>query len=473
MTQQPVSSKFSSRASLKLVAIGVLCILFLIPSAMVLELIHERSYRQNDAIQEVSTKWGSSQTVMGPILTLPYTVYDIQDRQSYVHYAYFLPQTLSISNDMTTEIRSRGIYDVPLYETDTMLTGTFLPPNVRVLGIDPAQVLWDQATLSLGIPDLKGVTKPITFTWNTQVATFEPGAEKVSFLSSGVSAPVTIALAESSLDVLATEYQFSVDMTLRGSQSMYFYPLGKQTKVDVRSDWPYPSFDGAFLPKERSVTETGFHATWQVLDINRNFPQQWTSRDHVSFSYVPSSQQQHQEWYGDEEDFVMREETGGSSITSDSGFGIEFFIPVDVYQKTERSAKYAFAVVSLLFITIFFIELVVKKSVHPLQYILIGLALIIFYTLLLSLSEYIPFGYAYLISTVAIVSMIGLFLRSLIQQTKLTCVGAGVITVLYGFMYVIIQSQDYTLLIGSIGLFIILAILMNVSRMFFLDEPTS
>lgn len=452
------ATKTKPSLTLKLFVIGFLCLLFMIPSLMVTELVRERSDRKDDAVSEVSQKWGGAQTALGPILVIPYNKYDTQSRTTERKYAYFLPKTLDVQSAIESEVRSRGIYDVPLYQGNIAATGVFSAPDPNKLSLRPSDMLWDQAFVSLGIPDLKGVTDQITLDWAGNAKTFEPGVERTRFLSSGVSVPVELATPNEEGVISQKTYSFNINLNIRGSQDLYFFPLGEQTNVAISSDWPSPSFDGAFLPDERTVTDTGFTARWKVLNLNRTFPQQWTSDDSVSFKYNATNfdRSPYEDYYDDGK--------GGSSIQTDSGFGVRLFMPVDVYQKTERSSKYAFAVVALLFVTIFFIEMIVKKMVHPLQYILIGLALIIFYTLLLSLSEYIPFGWAYLVAGLAIVGMIGLFMRSVVKSNRLGFISAGVIAILYGFIYVLIQSQDYTLLIGSIGLFIILAILMYVSR---------
>jgi len=226
------------------------------------------------------------------------------------------------------------------------------------------------------------------------------------------------------------EYAFNIDLDLRGSQSLNFVPLGRATRVDLTSDWPHPSFNGAFLP-DHDITEEGFSATWKVLDLNRNFPQAWK---------------------------------GNRDGIYDSSFGFELFMPNDHYQQSMRSAKYAILFISLTFMVFFFLETINKKRIHPIQYILVGLALSIFFVLLLSLAEFIGFNAAYGVGAVATTLLIVIYSSSILTSGKLTAFLFGLLSVMYVFIFTILQLEDTALLVGSIGLFIILATIMIWSR---------
>jgi inner membrane protein len=208
-------------------------------------------------------------------------------------------------------------------------------------------------------------------------------------------------------------------------------PVGRETTVQVGGSWGNPSFVGAYLPEERSVEPNKFLASWKVLHLNRNYPQQWT---------------------------------GASVNLKESAFGIKLLMGLDEYQKTMRSAKYAIMFIVLTFLSFFMAEVLNKRIIHPIQYVLIGLALTIFYTLLLSISEQTNFNRAYLLSSAATIALIGLYTRSVLNSILAAAIITGILAVLYGFLFIVLQLQDYALLLGSIGLFLILALVMYITR---------
>ncbi|MFC1616552.1 cell envelope integrity protein CreD [Patescibacteria group bacterium] len=410
-----------SSISLKLLVIGVLIIFFIPATAMVQNLIEERSERQQDTVVEVSEKWGQEQTLVGPILHVPYT------SGNSINYSYFLPENLKINGAINSEIRSRGIYNVPLYESELMFSGKFNHPDLDALGINPETVLWDQVFLALEVPDMRGITQKVMINWNGSEKYMNSGVTSTE-ISSGLGANVTVDVNN------PREYDFNFTLNLRGSELLYFMPIGKETTIEMASNWLYPSFDGAFLPLEHTIDSDGFKANWNILDLNTDFPQHWTEKNVKTLDL------------------------------EENAFGVKLFLPVDVYQKSTRSVKYAIAVIGLVFLTIFLVEITAKKRIHPLQYILIGFALIIFYTLLLSLAEYIKYAHAYLIASLSIIAMVTLFTRSVMKSWRIGFVSGAILAALYGFVYVLLQMQDLTLLIGSVGLFMILAGVMYVSR---------
>jgi len=413
--------KRGSSISIKLVIIASLMVIFFPIFFMVQGLITERSERREEAVQEVSAKWGKSQTVTGPVLVVPYNTRGIAD------YAYFLPNELKISGAVKPEVRSRGIYDVPLYETDLKVSGDFEFPRLSELGISENAAMWDKSFLTMGVNDMRGVTEEFQVNWSGQAKAFRSGDDSMLF-DSGMSADVNLS-PESRKGA-----NFEINLKLRGSEEIKFLPVGKQTSVEIASNWENPSFDGSFLPVNHDITNDGFSAKWEVLDLNTTY-----SRSGLSTKgfYLPEV---------------------------DNAFGVKFFLPVDVYQKTTRSVKYAMAVVALVFMLVFMVEMVARKKIHPVQYLLIGFALVIFYTLLLSFAEHIRFGLAYVIASLAIVLMIGWFAKSVMGSAKLGYSTGGVVALLYGFIYILLQMQDFTLMAGSIGLFVILALFMYFSK---------
>jgi len=419
-------SKFWLRNSItiKSIVIGILILVLLIPAGMIRKLIQERNSLRNSAISEVSYKWGNPQNIAGPIITIPYKTYYKKDKDiiEEIRYAHFLPEELNIRGKVEPEQRKRGIYKVVVYKTDLNFTGSFNKPDFSDWKISNKNILWDQATLSIRIPDMRGIKEAIKINWNKDEYEVNPGINHQSNYT-GVS--TLINLNEES------RYEFSFDLNLNGSEYLYFTPLGKQTRVKLFSDWTNPSFDGAFLPYDHNINENGFEAEWKVLHLNRSYPQKWL---------------------------------GDNYNITNSTFGVKLLLPVDHYQKSERSVKYAIMFISLTFLIFFFTEILNKKRIHPIQYLLVGLGLSIFYTLLVSLSEHCSFNLAYFIASFAIITLITSYSYSMLKSFRLTSIVALVLIILYAFLFIILQLQDYSLLLGSIGLFLALAIVMYLSR---------
>lgn len=439
--------------------------LFLIPSSLVNNIVNERSARQQNTIAEVSASWGRPQTLVGPILVVPYNKRVAADKPLETEYAYFLPDTLAASGRVDVEIRSRDIYDVPVYASVLDFEGSFSAPDINGLGLDPQDMRYSESFVVFGLPDLRGVREQIEMQWNTSKVSFSPGVKGFA-VSSGVSAPVSLALSGQPQIPVPTRYAFSVKFDLRGSQALAFMPIGKETKVKLVSNWAYPSFDGAFLPTTHTITDSGFEAEWTVLDLNRAFPQKWTDKESYGFGFSGGEAIAYPKTDFDgrffEPVYPTMEGKGGQVI--DDAFGVRLLQPVDLYQKTQRSAKYGIAVIALVFVVIFFTELTARRRIHPVQYALVGFALVVFYTLLLSLAEYIRFGWAYLVASAAVIGMVTLFSKSIMESWKRALMGGGVLTLFYGFVYVLLQLTDYALLLGSIALFVILGAIMWVSR---------
>lgn len=422
--------------TIRLITIGILILLLLIPVSMVESLIREREARQGEAIVEVSSKWGEQQTITGLVLTIPYKtyskVYEGEKTDKFklvesIEYAHFLPEELNISGDLSPEIRYRGIYEVIVYNSKINLSGKFATPNFEEWEINTANIIWEDAFISLGLSDLRSIQDNISLKWNDKQYLFNPGVESNDVIQNGISSRLPIAFADS----IKTKTEFSLDLNFNGSTSLNFIPLGKLTKVKIKSKWKNPSFIGAFLPDERVINADGFSANWEVLHLNRPYPQHFR---------------------------------GATQGINESSFGVNLIVPVDEYQKSMRSAKYAVIFITLTFLIFFFIQILNGVKIHPIQYIIVGLALCVFYTLLIALSEHLPFNISYLISSVAIIGLITLYAKSIFNNKKITTLMCLILTTLYLFIYSIIQMEDYSLLMGSIGLFIVLATIMYLSR---------
>ncbi len=424
------------RLTNKLITIGVLILILVVAGQMVRVLIEERSNTRFEAVDEVSRKWGQAQYIAGPVLRVPYREI-IKEKDTITVRSsslYFLPENLTITGAVDPELRKRGIYKIPVYESTLAVKGFFAPPQWNELNVQTENILWDQAAVVFGLSDFQGIKEAVSLSWNQQKTFFKPGIDgDVPFNGGkGYEAPYSWIHAPVKVEPgLNANRSFEIALDLRGSQGLYFYPLGKETVADLTSSWPHPSFNGAFLPESHTITDDGFSALWKILEFNRNFPQQW--RDNPQ-------------------------------DLTDSSFGVDFFLPVDVYQQTLRSVKYMALFVALTFLIYFLVEVMNRRRIHPIQYLLVGVGLILFYVLLLSLSEHIPFGAAYLAASGAIVALITAYSRVLFKAARLTMMLGGILAGLYAFLYVLLRLVDYSLLMGSVGLFLILAAVMYVTR---------
>ncbi len=448
-------------------AIGILALLLLIPTGMIKNLINERAERKNSAISEVNNKWGNRQVLAGPVLTIPYTVTDeiitktkdgetkVQEVTS-IFYVSFLPEKLNFNGDVSTDLLQRGIYEITVYNSKLKVDGEFIFPDFSASNMpdENAVINWKEAHISFSLSDVKALQEASKFDWNGKQYDFKPGhatkeiesafsgqnlnfptqinemgkIHRPSLLSgSGLNVPVPVNANEK-----GKNYKFSFDIDINGSDSISFLPLGRETNVSLTSDWPSPSFDGSFLPDERNISDAGFEAKWKVLELNRNYPQVWDG-----------------------------------NLTQniyDYSFGARMVVMVDEYQKNTRAVKYAIMFIALTFIAFFFVEALNRIQIHPIQYILVGLSLVLFFSLLISITEHLNFNLAYLISSVSTVLMITLYTKTIFKNTRLTLVQSGILTAIYVFIYTIIQLEDYSLLFGSVGLFFVLAAIMYISR---------
>lgn len=438
---------FAGSVLIKLGLIGFLTILLLIPSALIQDLISERQKRQVEVIREISDKWSGSQLVQGPVLVLPYkTTVMAEDPNTpkssvreILTNIYILPENLNISSKANPEVLHRGIFDAVVYNSRIRVSGKFSALELNKSGIDPAMIQWEQAKVDIGLSDLKGLKNNPVIRLGNQTYEVEPDLTSLKLFSNNL-----VILPDLST-VKNTSLNFSFDLDLRGSEKLSFLHLGKNTIVKIEGEWNNPSFTGRYLPDERSVSGKAFSATWKMPYYNRPYPQQWIEENTI---LNPA-------------DTLVK---GSNNSDTRAAFGVDFLLPVDQYQKTTRAAKYAVLVILLSFLSLFFTEMLNKKSVHFLQYVLIGASMTIYYTLLLALSEQMGFNIAYIIASGATISLIGTFIWSLLKNSKAALLFAGILTVFYGFIFVILQLQDMALLVGSVGLFVIIAALMYLSQ---------
>ncbi len=416
-----VRSMLGNGIALKVIAIGVLSLLLMIPATMIESLIKEREARQKEVLREIGSKFGREQTILGPVISVPY-----KSASNSVSYIHFLPDTLHVSGQVDPVVRYRGIFEAVLYDARIVLTGSFSLPKTDKLNIYESNIVWSEAAISLGISDMRGIREPIVAHVNDGRIPMNPGLVTKDLMSSGVSAGIVF-------DPQTENYTFRLVLKLTGSQRVNFVPVGKTTTASLQSVWPDPSFSGAFLPVARELSKTGFSAKWSVLDFNRDYPQYWRGN-----TFAPQ--------------------------LNVSSFGVGLFTPVDFYQKSMRTTKYSVLFVVLTFLAFFISELVTYVRLHPMQYLLIGLAIVTFYSLLISLSEHIKFATAYAISSSAIAVLVAAYAKSILKSTKSAIIMGSVLAIVYVYSYWLLQMVDYALVVGSVGLFFVLSIVMYVTR---------
>lgn len=447
-TINEISNKLSQSISLKIGVIGFLILLLLIPASMIQSLISERMVTRDAVVNEVSDKWGHMQNLTGPVLVLPYYEVSIIKEEEYKTYRqlFILPEILDIKGQINPNIRYRGIYKVIVYGSQLQVSGNFKIPDLEAAGIRSDFVSWDKATVVFGLTDMRGIQNELNITWQDNKYPVDPGIKYKTIASSGFTANVPITAEEQ-------VHHFQLNMRIDGSKALYFTPVGKTTTVELDSQWPTPSFSGSFLPDQRNISDSGFFASWSVLHLNRNYPQHWIDKAYDLTK--PADVSLHNLEYA---------YLGPSTSLPGSAFGVNLLFEVDEYQKSMRSAKYAIMFIALTFLMYVLVEIINKKRIHPVQYLLVSFALLLFYTLLLALSEHIGFNLAYLISAIAIIGLISVYSHSIFKSLKITLLSSSSIAILYIFLFVILQMEDFSLLLGSVGLFIILAIVMYLSK---------
>ena len=427
-----------SKLLIKTAIIGVILLLLQIPAFQVQTLIEEREKRQKEAVAEVSSKWAGRQTITGPVLVVPFLL-QVSDSTAAVRkekrLAYFLPDELQVKAEVTPQEKYRGIYKVMLYSSDVRLQGWFSSLQPQKLGLLPEAMLWNEASVRMSLSDYKGLNEELRLKINDSTVALSPqDADDAS--STFFSTPVSLSGTE------GKDIRFATQFSLNGSEQLLFTPVGRTTTVNLSSAWPHPSFTGNSLPQTTAVTDSGFTATWKTVGHKQGFPQQW--RDDPA------------------KDITVTTPAGFQT----AAFGADLFVPVNNYQKTMRSIKYSLLCLVLTFAAFFLIEINNQKSAHPFHYGLVGLALILFYTLLLSFSEYIGFNLSYVIASAATIGLIGWFVKDILYSGKLALLLSFILLLLYGYVFTILQLQDYSLLLGSIGLFITLAVIMRFSKKF-------
>jgi inner membrane protein len=412
---------------LRLFIAGVLCLFLLIPVALVQGLIEERQIRRNEAVDEVTGKWGGDQTLVGPVLSVPLRWMVSTEKGKTVYesgYVHCLPDSLEVSTELVPSVRYRGIYRVVLYSARLSLRARFALSEIAGHAGRDRELFWDAAFVTLGVSDLKGIKDIKEARWNGKTIPPDPGVRTDEVIRTGITMPPGSIEGTGQAELQLTG-------ELNGSEQIQIVPAGKVTEFHAASAWADPSFVGSFLPTRRNISGKDFTADWRVLHLNRSFPQYWT---------------------------------GGRTDLASTAFGVRLMVPIDEYQKNSRAAKYAILFIALIFLAFGITDVLARIAFHPIHYLLVTLALILFYVLLLSFSEQVGFNWAYLIASSAIIGLVLVYLFGTTRRAGLTATLGGLLAGQYLFLFVLMQLEDYALLVGSLGLFVMLALVMYLTR---------
>lgn len=434
--------------STKVFFIGFLVLILLIPVSMIKDVIDDRQTVSRQAEDDIMRSWGYEQLVAAPILVLPYEYMEVTqygNRLVTGGRLYVLPTDLKIDVELRPEIRYRGIHKIPVYSSSIRFVGIFSKPDVNALKINAIQIDWDNSLFAIGVSDARAVGKTPQVRIGGQTSNFVAGGQQSDGLPPQIVAPITNPFNAD--DGQQTSFEF--ELNLSGSNSLRFLPLGDTTSVAMTSTWTSPSFTGSYLPVTREITDDGFSANWEISSLGRSIPSVWVAGEL-------------------DDDEAHRSE-----------FGVDIFMPVGIYQLTLRTTKYAVLFIGLTFVAYFLFEIMAGLQLHLLQYLLIGMANSLFYLLLLSLAEHTGFGWAYLASAFASSALIIGYSISVLELPGRAALMTVVLMLLYSFLYMMLTAESYALLVGSIGLWVSLAIVMFLTRkidwydLVNLDRPAS
>lgn len=448
---------------IKLGAIALLIVLLLIPLLMIDGLVDERQNYRDEVLQDIARSASYSQQLTGPLVIVPYsrTVRSwridkgsqqrvLQEREVRGR-LFFLPETFLLDGQMRTEVRHRGIYEARLYHADSKVSGGFVLPANYGISSDLDSYRFDAPLLAVGISDVRGIENAPKLKVEGELRDFQPGTQS-QFLGNGVHAVLPFKASDRE-----QRFDYAFELSLLGSSRLDIIPVGRDSQVNLVSDWPHPSFGGEFLPTERSTSDQGFSARWRTSFFATNLEEQ------LKACTAPSQADAARAVTADDSDLVHV----APAVCSEFGnhrFGVALVDPVDQYLKTDRAVKYALLFIGLTFAGFFLFEVLKRLAVHPVQYALVGMALALFYLLLLSLSEHLGFELAYLISAGACVGLIGFYLCHVLHSLWR---GAGFsvgLAGLYGMLYALLSAEDYALLMGSLLLFGVLGGVMVLTR---------
>lgn len=465
-SQQPAANQASNRSGnmrvgIKILFMALITLGLMIPDLIIYSLSSDREDSQEETVSTISKSWSGPQLISGPIISIPYRYK--RDNETVSGIARILPSELDAKAQIDARTLTRSIYEATVYSGSVNLDGDIsIWSELEALSIPRQAFMFDQAKVTIGIGDLKGLESVSELTLGDRSLTLNGTNDNdiyqntsyydQVFVSSDtddfaasrgnrnswrynndsgngcLQAPVDLSAIT---DSVSAPLPFKIEMQIKGSQSIAFAPIGRENTISVKGKCKSPSFGGMFLPSDRTVSADNFEAVWRLNSNNRDYPQAF--------------------------DDNMAGEIAQSAVV------VKMLVPVDRYQKVDRTLKYAFLVIMLTFVTILFCEIVARTPMYMFQYLLIGLALILFYSLLLSLVEHISFGLSYFIAALMTIGMVTVYVRAVLKNARMAMLTGTVLALMYAFIYVLMCLETYALLTGSIGLFLALAAVMYVS----------
>ncbi|MDZ4357950.1 MAG: cell envelope integrity protein CreD [Variovorax sp.] len=422
----------------KVMVIGLLMLLLSIPLMMVRDVIQERSQNREAATQEVARAHAGAQTITGPVLYVPYTEtftrtvpvgdagHTREERVTQAHVVIRFPTVMETRSRLDTETRWRGVFPITVYTSVNQSTGRFVWSDIEPREKN-GQIALGQPRLLMGVSDLRGLLNAPQLKVDGRVVAVAPAPAAQRL-------PLPLAAAFDAAPLRpGVALSFELQLDLAGTGRIGWVPLADENRVQLQSTWPHPSFGGDFLPRTRTVSAQGFEAAWSVPSMSTQAQQQ----------------------------FVQQQ---GEQRRAPESFSVSLDDPVDVYRMTERATKYAMMFIVLTFAAFFVLEMVRRWRIHPMQYLMIGAALVLFFLLLLSISEHLDFVWAYLVASVACIGLLAHYLRHVLGGWTPGLLMSGLLVALYGVLYILLSLEAYSLLIGSLLLFAALAAVMYLTR---------
>ncbi|MGL1890393.1 MAG: cell envelope integrity protein CreD [Spirochaetaceae bacterium] len=405
--------------------------LLLIPLGMIESVIKQRNSTRKVAENELIQSYGGGMVLSSPVLIIPYNVkiVDVDKKVRYLQRnAYFLPNELNITGDINPVIKKRGIYEFLVYNSNIEMAGTFSKPDFTNISDTIDSIFWDKAFVVYEVSNIKGYTSRPKLYIDNMEYNLEKGSYSNIVYSGGLSTPIKIGQRTESLS-------FRLLTSIQGGKSLGFIPLGSETNVNIKSKWDSPSFYGSNLPTEHNIVENqGFNANWYVNSFSRDFSKEMNEADMKSSNFKSSS------------------------------FGLKLLFPVDLYLMAERCVKYGGLFLIIPFITFFLMEIFSKKRVHVFHYLFVGITSILFFLLLLSFGEHFSFYWSYIVGVTMVSALITYYACYFLKSIKQGLLLFPIMLVTYVFMFFMINSEDYALLMGSLGLFTIVGGIMVVTR---------
>lgn len=357
-------------------------------------------------------------------------------RKYYKCYKVVLPERVHFSAKMDTEVRYRGIYRKTLYEAPVDIKGSFTLPKTEQFGSNLHEIMWEHAWLAIGVTDVRAISEEKPVQWDgISLSANKPGTDADYLLGSGFHA--ALPLAEK---LAGTTHDFSLYLKIRGSGAMSFAPVGEQSTITLAGSWPHPSFQGSLLPAERSITENGFSATWNISNLTRTYPQM-----------------------GDLHDDEYKTRADGSVITKFT-VGVGLYENVSLYRMVIRAVQYAILFMAVSFVAMFSFEMLSRQRMYILQYGMVGLSMSLFYLVLLSLSEHVGFDKAFAAASALTVLMNSLYVASAMGRKIYGLMMAGILSALYGLLFFLLRMEDFALLMGTGLVIVLMGVLMFVTR---------